>query len=412
MAGYQFFHVECYAREESIKGQTITRKKANGTFSSKEVAKEKRGNVHWIIAEAKREQGSCNHIDNPEAPVILLGNLDEVEAEAIAWAEQATDAQGRKLRKDAHCLLAGVISLPRSEEDNWENFKARSLNWLKEKYGDNLRCVIAHEKDEAHPHIHFYAVPKVGQSFDDIHEGKKAQKEIKKQNSKATKQQQNIAFSEAMRATQDDFSRKVGQRFGLTRIGPGRRRLTRAAWNAEQKQAEALREVEKTAIKRREHYKNEGLKAGKAQALKEAQRPLEKIGNMAKTIKTGLFTGWNQLTPAEQDAQRALKEYDKKLEAEKSKNRREQERLIKKYDARLLQEQEQRKKAEEAFDYVLKVGGSPLKRKLDKANETPQPTRLSVQERQQVPEELAPQEAISPLRENMPPAFNKHNKNK
>lgn len=407
MAGYQFFHVECYAREESTKGRTQTKKNSDGTFTSKEVAKEKRGNVHWIIAEAKREQGSCNHIDNPEAPIILLGNLDEVEAEAIAWAEQATDAQGRKLRKDAHCLLAGVISLPRSEEDNWENFKARSLDWLKEKYGDNLRCVIAHEKDEAHPHIHFYAVPKVGQSFDDIHEGKKAQKEIKKQNPKATKQQQNIEFSEAMRATQDDFSRKVGQKYGLARLGPGKRRLTRAAWNAEQKQAEALRQVENTAIKRREHYKNEGLKAGKAQALKEAQRPLVKLGNMAKTIKTGLFTGWNQLTPAEQDAQRALKEYDQNLEAEKLKNRREQERLRKKYEARLLQEQEQRKRAEEALDHVLKVGGGHLKRKLDKANETPQPTRLSGQERQQVPEELAPQEAISPLREKMPPAFNK-----
>jgi membrane-associated HD superfamily phosphohydrolase len=175
-------------------------------------------------------------------------------------------------------------------------FKEKSLEWLKERYRDNLRCVIAHEKDESHPHIHFYAVPKVGQSFDDIHEGKKAQKEIKKQNPKATKQQQNIAFAEAMRARQDDFSRKVGQRFGLTRIGPGKRRLTRAAWNAEQKQAEALKQVEQTARKRREHYKNEGLKAGKSQALQEAQRPLEKIGNLAKVIKNGLFIGWNQLT--------------------------------------------------------------------------------------------------------------------
>lgn len=407
MAGYQFFHVECYAREESTKGRTQTKKNSDGTFTSKEVAKEKRGNVHWIIAEAKREQGSCNHIDNPEAPIILLGNLDEVEVEAIAWAEQATDARGRKLRKDAHCLLAGVISLPRSNENDWGSFKEKSLEWLKEIYGDNLRCVIAHEKDESHPHIHFYAIPTVGQSFDDIHDGKKAQNELKKKNPKATKQQQNIAFAEAMRARQDNFSQKVGQRFGLTRIGPSRRRLNRAAWNAEQKQAEALRQVEKIARKRHEHYKNEGLKAGEAQALQIAQRPLEKIGNLAKVIRNGLFTGWNQLTPAEQDAQRALKEYDQNLEAEKLKNRREQERLRKKYEARLLQEQEQRKKAEEALDHVLKIGGSHLKRQLDKANGTPQPTRLSGQERQQVPEELAPQEAISPLREKIPPAFNK-----
>ncbi len=84
MAGYQFFHVECYAREESTKQRTQTKKNADGTFSSKEVQKEKRGNIKWIIDEAKREQNSCYHIDNPQAPIVLMGNLDEVQAEATA----------------------------------------------------------------------------------------------------------------------------------------------------------------------------------------------------------------------------------------------------------------------------------------------------------------------------------------
>lgn len=274
MAGYQFFHIECYAREESTKQRTQTKKKADGTFSSKEIAKEKRGNVRWIIAEAKREEDSCYHIDNPQPPLVILGNLDEVEAEATAWADDAKDAQGRKLRKDAHCLLAGVISLPRSEEENWEQFKEKSVKWLKEKYGDNLRCVIAHEKDEAHPHIHFYCVAKNGQSFDDLHEGKRAQKEIKKNNPEATKQEQNLAFSEAMRATQDDFANRVGQRFGLARLGPGRRRLTRSQWQSEQKQAEALKNTLSKHNAYKKHYKKE--------ALKEAQREIEQAKEQAR----------------------------------------------------------------------------------------------------------------------------------
>ena len=274
MAGYQFFHVECYAREESTKQRTQTKKNSDGTFSSKEVAKEKRGNVRWVIAEAKREADSCYHIEAPQPPIVLMGDLDQVEQEATRWAEQATDEQGRKLRKDGACLLAGVISLPRSEEGQWEQFKAKSIEWLKEKYGDNLRCVIAHEKDEAHPHLHFYCVPKDGQKFDDLHEGKRAQKELKKKNPKATKQEQNIAFADAMRTTQDDFSNRVGQRFGLARLGPGRRRLTRAAWQAEQKQAEAL----KNTLAKKNAYK----KTYKKQAIAEAQPLIEQAKEQAK----------------------------------------------------------------------------------------------------------------------------------
>ncbi len=273
MAGYQFFHVECYAREESTKQRTQTKKNSDGTFSSKEVAREKRGNISWVIDEAKREPDSCYHIEAPKPPIVILGNLDEVREEATKWAEQATDEQGRKLRKDAHCLLAGVISLPRSEEAQWEQFKEKSVQWLKEKYGDNLRCVIEHQ-DEEHPHLHFYCVAKVGQKFDDLHEGKRAQKELKKNNKNATKQEQNIAFSEAMRVTQDDFSNRVGQRFGLARLGPGRRRLTRAAWQAEQKQAEAL----KNTLAKKNAYK----KAYRKQAVAEAQPIIQKAKEDAK----------------------------------------------------------------------------------------------------------------------------------
>lgn len=273
MAGYQFFHVECYAREESTKGRTQTKKNSDGTYTSKEVAKEKKGGVRWVIAEAKREQDSCYHIENPQPPLVLLGDLDQVEQEAIAWAEEATDAKGRKLRKDAHCLLAGVISLPRSEEGNWEQFKKKAIDWLKEKYGDNLRCVVEHQ-DESHPHIHFYCVSKKGQSFDDLHEGKRAQKELKKRKPEATKQEQNIAFSEAMRVTQDDFSNRVGQRFGLARLGPGRRRLTRAQWQAEQKQAETLQKT----IERKPAYK----KMFRKKALEEVQPELERLREQAR----------------------------------------------------------------------------------------------------------------------------------
>lgn len=183
MAGYQFLHVEAYAREESTKQQTRTKKKSDGSFSSIEVDKKKGGSVSSILGEAGRVEDNYPHIENPEPPTVWLGDLDQVEAEATAWAEQATDAKGRKLRKDAHCLLAGVISLPRSNEEDWPEFREASIKWLKKKYGENLRCVIEHT-DEAHPHIHFYAVPKNGQNFDDLHEGKRAQRDLKSESTR------------------------------------------------------------------------------------------------------------------------------------------------------------------------------------------------------------------------------------
>ena len=323
MAGYQFFHIECYGREESTKGRTQTKKKSDGTYTSKEVGKDKRGNVRWVIAEAKREQDSCHHIEAPQPPTVLMGNLDQVEAEATAWAEEATDERGRKLRKDGACLLAGVISLPRSQEAQWEQFKSKSVDWLKEKYGDNLRCVIAHEKDEAHPHIHFYCVPKAGQKFEDLHEGKRAQKELKKKNPQASKQEQNIAFAEAMRATQDDFANRVGQRFGLARIGPGRRRLTRAQWQAEQTQAEAFKKTlaKKNAYKK--HYQKQAIAEAqplitqaqvnaRAEGLAEAQGVGAKLGGLWSGVKDKL----SGPTEREQQAVRQAQEAQAKAEEE------------------------------------------------------------------------------------------------
>lgn len=49
------------------------------------------------------------------------------------------------------------------------------------------------------------------------------------------------AYREAMRAWQDLYFEAVGIHCGLTRLGPARRRLTRAEWQAEKTQAKALR---------------------------------------------------------------------------------------------------------------------------------------------------------------------------
>ncbi|MGB3424561.1 MAG: plasmid recombination protein [Castellaniella sp.] len=245
MAGYQFIHVECYAREGSKQGK--------GKWS-----------IRDILAEANREPGNYYHVQNAQKPNIIMGSIQEVEKSANDWADNTKDTRGRKLRKDGLCMMAGVISLPREQEKDWPKLRDDSVKWLKEKYGERLKAVVEHQ-DETHPHIHFYIVPNQGERFDDIHDGKKAAANAKAQGKK--KGEQNKEYCEAMRLWQDNFSAKVASKYGLARLGPGRRRLTRAQWKAEQKQAEILKNVKANARRYINYYKKKAAEMWKGEGV-------------------------------------------------------------------------------------------------------------------------------------------------
>lgn len=272
MAGFQFIHVEGCARKAG-KG------KAGGRT------------IRDVIAEAKREIGHHHHIKSPEAPQVLFGDLYDAEAAAVAWAGQSKDAQGRKLREDGLALLAGVVSFPSAEAltadparyaRKWEAFKVESMMWLRKKYGADLKCVVEHT-DEKHPHLHFYAVPKIGARFESIHEGRQASLLAKSKGEK--KGEQNSAYIEAMRGFQDDFHLKVGAKAGLTRLGPGKRRLSRAEWKAEQAQAFSVRQASALVESAKKEATRKGYQAGHARGLAGATSAGAKVGAFFGAVK-------------------------------------------------------------------------------------------------------------------------------
>ncbi len=223
---YQFGHVEAYAR-----------KPQKGAWSIRDVA-----------AEAERKREHCMHVEQPQEPIRVFGcSPSEAVKQAEAWGAQAKDAKGRKLRSDAPVLLAGVLSYPRQGEE-WPEFKRKALTWLKSEYGDNLVSVIEHQ-DEQHPHIHFYAVPKPGQSFNNLHQGRAAAAEAKRKGE--TKAAQQYAHNNAMRDWQDRLYQAVGREFGLARLGPKRQRLTRAEWVAQQAAQQAILSAERAGVSTR-----------------------------------------------------------------------------------------------------------------------------------------------------------------
>ena len=236
--GFQFVHMQTYSRKPSKAGV--------GTS--------------FVFGEAQRRPECCTHVEVPGEPVTVYG-MDvaaiELEHDTAVEAARSVNVKGqaRKLRQDQHTLLTVIASHPVApdqvrddpsvalEVQDWEN---RTIAWLKEAYGDELRGVIRHD-DEGHIHLHAYVIPgDPGMSARALHPGVQAKKAFMASEAAVglpeltANRLGDKAYKAAMREWQDSYWRDVGLVCGLTRIGPGRRRLSRADWQAEQAQAERV----------------------------------------------------------------------------------------------------------------------------------------------------------------------------
>ena len=251
---YQFIHIETYAREASTK--TPTKAKAStpqGRLAALGGANAPKGmdaftqadgkgtkgkaSARDVINEALRNDDHCNHVEAPQSPTYLVGDLGDMltlipEIERKAAAEK--ERTGKAPRKDMHVLLAGVASYPRALADadpkGHERWEQATVKWLKEKYGDALRVVLRHE-DEAHPHIHFFVLDRHELNAKKLHDGYVAKAKA------STPKESVMAFNDAMRDYQSAFYAEVGHGVGLLRDGPKRKRMDRATYKAVQREA-------------------------------------------------------------------------------------------------------------------------------------------------------------------------------
>ncbi len=209
----QFMHVELYSREEPAK-KTINKSKNINHKSDVRTT-----TVNGVLSEMKREEGFTSHLERIDAPQVLYGSISDLERSIERYEAEfkTTDKNGKekKLRKDACILLAGVVSLDRADEEIWDEYKTKSIEYLKNKYGENLKCVVEHT-DETNPHFHFYVVGNQKQDLNLLHDGKLAVSKLAKEDKKKLHQ---TAYTEAMIKFQDDFYTKVSNKFGLSRTG-------------------------------------------------------------------------------------------------------------------------------------------------------------------------------------------------
>lgn len=214
----------------------------------------------FVFGEVQRRDGCCEHVEQPGEPVVVWGaGAADVEAQHDVQADESrlVDSTGksRKLRQDQHTLLTVVASHPATPDQvrddpaaaaavaQWQQL---TIDWLHAEYGDRLRSVIRHD-DEGHVHVHAYVLP------DDpamkarlLHPGVQA-KDVAVadaiaggDDTKTANKKGDLAYRQSMRGWQDSYWEKVGLPCGLARLGPGRRRLSRAGWQAEQSQVQRV----------------------------------------------------------------------------------------------------------------------------------------------------------------------------
>lgn len=204
--------------------------------------------VRKVMLEAARIGGNAPHVANPIPPDLIYG-IDpmaalEMHNECIA-ALGHKRGRGAGLRHDSHTMVAAVFSFPcrpaEVDSDYYIGLRNDSLAWFKaeiESHGGTVLGAVQHT-DEAYLHIHVYGMnlndPKLNAKL--LHRGYIAAAEAKRQSRNPTSD-----YKAAMRGWQNSYSEVAG-RYGLTKIGPGRRRLSRAQHQIEV--AEAARQADR-----------------------------------------------------------------------------------------------------------------------------------------------------------------------
>lgn len=286
MAGPQFANIQTFSRKGNKGGQSVAQ----------------------VIGEATRDPEFSTHVDDPNPPRVIIGDPEafaeqhdaHIEARAtVVQKADGTEAR-RAIRRDRHTMASIVMSYPvpraaittdegKAQLERWER---RNLEWLRRTYGDQLKVVLAHE-DEEHPHLHAWILADdPGADATTLHPGKVAKKRAEAE-AKARGEEPrtavklgNGAYREAMKQWQQDYYEAVGAPEGLTRTGPGRRRLSRKQWADEKRGAEAAAatmaraaEAEAQAFEVIEDAKSE---AGKIVAGAEAKA--ERVTKKAEAV--------------------------------------------------------------------------------------------------------------------------------
>lgn len=283
---YQFFHLDTYSLNPT---------KNTKSFSS-------------VARELMRHVDAVPHVKNPLPPQILFGvDAYQAEKEIRRRAERARDKIGRKIRRDALLVLAGVMSYERTEalqdKQKFKQWIHSNIDYLRTKYKKNLLSVILH-LDEEHPHVHYIVAPddtdvngmcNIMYQFEPIYA---------RQTTQGGRKAKFDAYKKAARSLQDEYYQEVSIKFGMLRIGSGRQRLTRSEHNARKAQAKEIALAHEALKAKAESYDNienlyckieselnakQDLLSQREATMREREQELNQEKKITLEIKKGLI---------------------------------------------------------------------------------------------------------------------------
>lgn len=280
MAGYQFIHYEAYARKGNTRKRSLIQ----------------------IAQEADRDSGSHPHVTSPLPPEYLLGqSFTDAATQIVAAVDQSKvvhNGKTRKVRKDANIGIGVVASHPLSLNDlhalpdteraiaiaEVKDWADDVLTFAQSEFPNQVQVAALHW-DESYPHIHILiGNTEPTDDFQIIHKGERARKRAQGNDRTAQgKKAGNDAYTKEMRRFQDRFHAEVSLHHGQARLGPNRRRLTRAQWRKEQAQAETLALAKRSADDVQQQIASDRAAAAEQaqliveENLKEARRQAKRI---------------------------------------------------------------------------------------------------------------------------------------
>lgn len=239
--GFQFVHFEGFSRQGGKSGRS----------------------TDFVFGEVARRPDACPHVEAPRPPETVFGvGIEEVRTlhddGAAAARDLMSNGRSRAIRKTQQTLATVIASHPFTVAEVRDDpakaaavaaWEKRTVAWLRAEYGDQLVSVVRHV-DERFCHLHAYILPgNAMMKVSDLHPGHVAKAVVVDagsrpgEDAKTLNRRGDKAYREAMRGWQDSYHRNVGAPSGLSRFGPGKRRLRRAEWHEEKHQAAALKEA-------------------------------------------------------------------------------------------------------------------------------------------------------------------------
>ena len=267
--GFQFLHIEAYARH-----------------GSKQHGQPRKWSAREIAAEAMREPDACPTWPSPCRPRCCTAAPGRGREAGPRLGRQQPGRQGAQAAR-RWPRPGGWGGVPaRGQRQDWPRFREATVAWLRQQYGERLRSVVEHTDGRTPICTSTPCLCRGSGSV--LHPGRQAAAEKARQ--RGQKGAQNAAYKQAMGGWQDGFQRAVAAHFGLTRRGPGKRRLTRGAWKAEQEQARSLaqpvpaelaitpqdvaKRVTKAGLLGKQYESREELAARLTELVQERARPL------------------------------------------------------------------------------------------------------------------------------------------